>query len=139
MNDPNELYHFGVKGMHWGVRRTPEELGRADYSKTVKKLRKYGKKIERNNRRSAKYAFKSSKYKLKAQKAWTDKGFVRKTKKSAKFEYKANKAKMKANRLETKGQNKAKKLVEKYKDLPADTIDTEQLAYVQRWIDKSWT
>lgn len=139
MNDPNELYHFGVKGMHWGVRRTPEELGRADYSKTTKRLRKYGKKIESNKRRSAKYAFKSSKYKLKAQKAWTEKGFVRKSRKSVKFEYKANKANMKANRYETKGQNKAKKLVEKYKDLPAGTIDSEQMAYVERWINKSWT
>lgn len=23
----NELYHYGVIGMHWGVRRTPEQLG----------------------------------------------------------------------------------------------------------------
>lgn len=23
----NELYHYGVLGMHWGVRRTPEQLG----------------------------------------------------------------------------------------------------------------
>lgn len=25
---PNELYHYGVKGMKWGIRRTPEQLGR---------------------------------------------------------------------------------------------------------------
>lgn len=24
---PSELYHYGVKGMKWGVRRTPEQLG----------------------------------------------------------------------------------------------------------------
>lgn len=28
--DKRELYHYGVKGMRWGVRRTPEQLGRRD-------------------------------------------------------------------------------------------------------------
>ena len=29
----NELYHHGVKGMKWGVRRTPEELGQKSRGK----------------------------------------------------------------------------------------------------------
>lgn len=34
-----ELYHYGVKGMKWGVRRTPEQLG---HKKALKKQSKHG-------------------------------------------------------------------------------------------------
>ena len=33
----NELYHYGVKGQKWGIRRTPEQLVRARGSSTPKK------------------------------------------------------------------------------------------------------
>ena len=42
----NELYHYGVKGMRWGVRRYRESPGE-------KKLRKIAKKTERKDRRLA--------------------------------------------------------------------------------------
>lgn len=34
VNLPDEMYHHGIKGMKWGVRRTPEQLG---YRKEQKK------------------------------------------------------------------------------------------------------
>lgn len=41
MNE-NSLEHYGIKGMHWGVRRTPEQLG----NKKAKVLRKQKKSRE---------------------------------------------------------------------------------------------
>lgn len=31
-NDPTELMHFGIKGMHWGIRRTDAQLGHPRHS-----------------------------------------------------------------------------------------------------------
>ena len=39
MND--ELYHYGVKGMKWGIRRTPAQLGRSIQSKYYGAKEKY--------------------------------------------------------------------------------------------------
>lgn len=33
---PCELYHYGVKGMKWGIRRTPEQLGHKRVAKKLK-------------------------------------------------------------------------------------------------------
>lgn len=35
--DNNELYHFGIKGMKWGIRRTPIQLGHKTKNKNQRK------------------------------------------------------------------------------------------------------
>lgn len=47
MND--SLEHYGIKGMRWGVRRTPEELGHKNLRKAkTANLDKWGKSPETN-------------------------------------------------------------------------------------------
>lgn len=52
MND--ELYHYGIIGMKWGIRRTPEQLGHTPKSerKAFKKQVRSDEKQWRSNRRS---------------------------------------------------------------------------------------
>ena len=48
-NKDCEIYHYGVKGMKWGVRRTPAQLGhKKTGSKTKEKAEK--KKIDKPNK-----------------------------------------------------------------------------------------
>lgn len=45
----SELHHYGVKGMKWGVRRTPEQLGHKNLKKAkTANLDKWGKDAEHN-------------------------------------------------------------------------------------------
>lgn len=68
MDEDLELYHYGVKGMKWGIRRTPEQLGRK-INKLDNKNAKLTKKLNPNDTIKARnYASKSAKYKSKASK-----------------------------------------------------------------------
>ena len=57
-NDPNELMHFGIKGMKWGVIRTPEQLG---HHEPPKKARTKTTKPKENKPRSPAYQKASAK------------------------------------------------------------------------------
>lgn len=61
------LEHHGIKGMHWGIRRTPEQLGHK-VSKAREKFEKYGKKA--STAAEAGNAKTFDKYKKKAEKTY---------------------------------------------------------------------
>lgn len=134
MEDHNkdELYHYGIHGMKWGVRRATKRLAKATTSekrdkaiaslnkhktKSLKKLIKLGKKntklqkkrdkqILRNDVKAAKLDRKSAKY---AKKQY---GFFVSEKRSRKYAYKAGKYYARARARQTKS-NKTQAYINK--------------------------
>lgn len=76
----NELYHHGIKGMKWGVRRTDAQLGhdtgKIDLQKTKKKVDAAGTIVNEtrniNNTSSKKVQKKAQKQKLSEAKTMSD-------------------------------------------------------------------
>ena len=77
----NELYHHGIKGMKWGIRRTDAQLGhptgKIDLQKTKKKVDAAGTIVNEtrniNKATSKKVQKKAQKQKLSEAKAMSDK------------------------------------------------------------------
>lgn len=113
----NELYHYGVLGMKWGVRR-------GNTSKAYGKASKKAKKLEA---KSAALRLKSAKLQSKAlkkeNKATTEKQYQ----KARKVQFKANKLNLKSAKLEKKGRKWVKKMEREFSNVKMSDISKEHL------------
>lgn len=129
---PNdELMHYGVKGMRWGVRRTPEQLGRK-VSRLERKNASLEKKVVRGKVRAASYEALGDRY---YKKYLTREAFAtsdRKIRRARKIKYRAAKMRVKsanfklsvekANSRIYKNQQMIKALNTKIKDMNQESV-----------------
>lgn len=95
----NEIYHYGVLGMKWGVRRNPSKA----YAKAVRKKYKMEKK-------SAKIGLKSAAKQIAATDRLAKSTSTKGMKKGWKAQAKANKLNLKSAKLRNKGVKWEKKM-----------------------------
>ena len=119
----NELYHYGVLGMRWGIRRG--QAGSA-YSKGVKKLKKLDRRANKRKTSSDKLAYKSAKVYARG----------RNDDKAKKLDAKARKLNYKSTKLVNSGKKFYKKMEREFSGVSMKNLNKDDIEYAKRYANR---
>lgn len=129
MNYNDELKHYGVLGMKWGIRHDPVR----ETKDVNRRLKRRERQINSLRRKSAKLERKSTKNELRAVSGFRTEFSDARMRKAIRQRAKAKKYSFKAERKIQVGQKIAKKYLNLAKDIPMDNIDQKQVDYIKEW------
>lgn len=129
MLNENELTHYGVLGMKWGVRKDPQRA----YKKSMKKLGSLDKKAQKKSYKSAKLQMKADKAEYKSLKAWTYRGQGKKHRKSLKLKRKSTKATFKSKKYERRAMRWVNKMNQHFAGVQVYNITGDEITLGKRY------
>lgn len=126
--NPNELMHYGVLGMKWGVRKDPSKA----YRKASNKMKRLNRKVEK---KQASFEKKRDKAEKAARKTYTWSLFKYSSRQIGTKSKMAAKAEIKYNRAVKKAQRWEKNMRDTFSTVRLNQINSDDLKAGREYVD----